>query len=209
MLLNDGQGVFTDVTAAKLPRDGRNSYDGDLVDLDYDGDLDLLVSGGFGSTYEIYLNDGDGAFVLSSASMFQTKPNGNGLDIEAADFTGDGLLDLYLAGYQHADYLFVGEAEVETSSEDPTDLGYFELRGNSPNPFSNVTMIHYSLSGPSSVTLDVFDISGRNVAAQRHDSRQAGRHAFEFRAADLPSGLYAYRIRAGEEITSGTLLKAK
>ena len=73
------------------------------------------------------------------------------------------------------------------------------LHQNEPNPFRSKTSIRFSLPFEQSVTLAVFDIQGREVAAPlRHRVLSAGPHVVEFRGEGLPSGVYRCRIRAGD-----------
>ena len=115
LLINDGQGRFTDVTAAQLPTDTLSALDGDFIDVDADGDLDLVTSNvafdGQSITsapYRVAINDGSGTFTESTAAVFPAGVTGRGLDSERADFDGDGRLDLYLCSRGSVDRLLMG-----------------------------------------------------------------------------------------------------
>lgn len=91
LLFNDGSGNFErgELTAIIGPH-----TDSDLVDIDNDGDLDIVtgtahLADAVGSN-AMYLNDGNGVFTPTSLAG-----SGNVFDVIAADFTGDGKLDLY------------------------------------------------------------------------------------------------------------------
>lgn len=71
------------------------------------------------------------------------------------------------------------------------------LYQNYPNPFNPVTVISYSLSVNSNVSLKVFDVLGREVAVLVNEDQMPGKYEVDFNAADLPSGVYMYRITAG------------
>lgn len=81
------------------------------------------------------------------------------------------------------------------------------LRQNRPNPFTGTTRIEYDLPERASVSLDVFDLSGRRIATLVNSQQDAGRYAVDFgigvttvggeRVQALPSGVYFYRLTAG------------
>lgn len=117
LLLNDGTGRFAEAGPARLPVDEDASFDGDLIDLDRDGDLDVVTSNSDTdlsagridpAPWRVYLNDGSGRFRLATDEVFPPDVTGVGFDVEAADLDGDGLLDLYLASRGTADRLLIG-----------------------------------------------------------------------------------------------------
>jgi len=84
--------------------------------------------------------------------------------------------------------------------------GSFELENNFPNPFRGSTSIQFSLPEEREVVLEVFDLTGRRVQRILDAWMPAGIHRIPFDGAGLSSGLYLYRVRAGDEIQSGKML---
>lgn len=109
LLVNDGRGRFTDVSRDWLPPDALNTVDGHLVDLDFDGALDLVRANAFGGGYEIFQNERRARFVDRTAALFPPTLTGDGIDVESADFNGDGALDLFLTNYAGPDRLLLGQ----------------------------------------------------------------------------------------------------
>ncbi len=85
----------------------------------------------------------------------------------------------------------------------------FALRGPYPNPFNPVTRFKIELPVASWVTLEIFDIGGRSLGFAVDGWRSAGYHEVTFDASGLASGLYVYRLEAGEFMASGKMVLMK
>jgi len=117
-LLINHQGRFTDVTNSQLPTDNINTTDADFVDIDHDGDNDI-VAGGYDSqtnptgSYSgnniarVLINNGSGYFSDKTQTYFPKDFAPPATDFVVADFNGDGLDDIYVANYKHRDVLLI------------------------------------------------------------------------------------------------------
>jgi len=74
----------------------------------------------------------------------------------------------------------------------------FELSQNYPNPFNPVTQINFSIKNQSLVSLKVYDMLGKEVAQLVNEVKTAGIYNVNFDATNLSSGVYFYKIEAGE-----------
>lgn len=78
------------------------------------------------------------------------------------------------------------------------EVAEYRLAQNFPNPFNPITNISFSLKSSGHVVLSVFDVSGREVANLINGYREAGTHEVTFDAMNLASGVYVYRLKAGD-----------
>ena len=85
----------------------------------------------------------------------------------------------------------------------------FKLEQNYPNPFNPTTRIHYQVSSISEVTLKVFDILGSEVETLVKEEQQPGYYEVQFNAANFASGMYIYRLQAGEYVSTKKMTLVK
>ena len=101
--------------------------------------------------------------------------------------------------------------EVVTSVEE-VESGLpktFALDQNFPNPFNPTTNIKFALPEAADVRLDVFNVLGQKVMTLVSGKMQAGFHQVSFDARNLASGMYLYRIEAGNYISTKTMMLVK
>jgi len=112
-------------------------------------------------------------------------------------------------------YQFQTRADYFVMVSKETNLVHeFSLQQNYPNPFNAGTTIEYQLSETSRVQLKIFDILGQEVVTLNEGTQPAGLHRIQWdgltsgrqRAA---SGVYLYRIMAGERTETKKLLLLK
>lgn len=73
----------------------------------------------------------------------------------------------------------------------------FSLAQNYPNPFNASTTIEFSLPEAGDVSIQIFDILGRSIETLISGTHSAGTHSIVWHADNQPSGVYFYRIQAG------------
>ncbi len=101
--------------------------------------------------------------------------------------------------------LAVLAAEDETSSV-PTKMS---LAQNYPNPFNPSTTINYTVATPGRISLKIYSVLGKEVASLVDEVKSAGTYQAEFNGAGLESGVYFYKLTAGNysEVKKMMLLK--
>jgi hypothetical protein len=88
-------------------------------------------------------------------------------------------------------------------------INNYKLYQNYPNPFNPATTIKYAVPKTVNVELKVFDILGRAVKTLVNEIRKPGIYEVQFNAGNLTSGVYFYRLKAGEYIKTGRMLLLK
>ena len=83
------------------------------------------------------------------------------------------------------------------------------LSQNYPNPFNPTTNIRYTLPANNHVTLKVYDTLGQLVSTLVDKNQVAGSYALNFKADNLPSGMYLYRLKAGNYIETKKMMLIK
>ncbi|MBI5473338.1 MAG: T9SS type A sorting domain-containing protein [Ignavibacteriae bacterium] len=85
----------------------------------------------------------------------------------------------------------------------------FGLAQNYPNPFNPTTKIRYALPAVTDVLLEVYNTLGQRVATLVDGKQGAGYHDVEFTASGIPSGVYYYRLKAGNEVSTRKMVVMK
>lgn len=73
----------------------------------------------------------------------------------------------------------------------------YELLQNYPNPFNPVTRISFTLPASGIVTLKIYDVTGKEVSVLINETKNAGKYSIDFNADALSSGVYFYKLEAG------------
>ena len=133
----------------------------------------------------------------------------------------------YLSRFQLKNYEFVyggfsggfwdGENNVsgQLTVAEPTDAELadipreFGIDQNYPNPFNPATNIRYAVPEAAHVTIRVYNVTGQLVATLVNESRDPGYHNVAFDGTHLASGVYIYRMQAGDFVKTQKLMLIK
>ena len=85
----------------------------------------------------------------------------------------------------------------------------YRLQQNFPNPFNPSTKIQYSVPQTSPVQIKVFDVLGNEIETLVNEEKQAGKYEVEFNAANLPSGIYFYQLKAANFVETKKMILMK
>jgi hypothetical protein len=83
------------------------------------------------------------------------------------------------------------------------------LNQNYPNPFNNFTVIYYSIPEEGFVILKVYNLLGKELAVLLNEEKQTGNYEVSFDATGLLSGIYFYRLQAGNYIETKKMVLMK
>ncbi|MHC1737513.1 MAG: choice-of-anchor D domain-containing protein [Ignavibacteriaceae bacterium] len=195
----------TGATLFVLPTGGVILGAGVLGDLNNDG----LPEVGAGT----YNPNNSFVFETKAGQQLFTYAGGNDA-IEciwkAGDADKNGSFEYAIGTREGRVIVFSGGTDVPTGAkfEDilPSD---FSLEQNYPNPFNPETVIEYRLPLKSAVTLKIFDILGNEIKTLVNEEQQQGKYTIGFDASRLASGVYFYRLNAGDFSSSKKMLLLK
>jgi len=161
---------------------------------------EMLVADASTQVTRVELQDGTHHYHNFWTAGLDTIP-GN-IRIQTGDFF-DGLIGILYFSFGNykltprKDDDFVGyTSDVSYQAEVPDQ---FELSQNYPNPFNPSTRINFSIPVDANVSLKIYDILGREVSTLAdNEFKSAGQHTVNFDASNLPSGIYFYRLQAGD-----------
>jgi hypothetical protein len=108
-----------------------------------------------------------------------------------------------------APYIGADEGDIVLSiSENPSSPVGFKLHQNYPNPFNPVTVIRYSLSENSFVSLKVYDVRGTEVATLVNENQNQGSYNYQLSTVNyqLSSGIYFYTLIANNIAQTKTMM---
>lgn len=97
----------------------------------------------------------------------------------------------------------------DVNSKDNQIPKEYALEQNYPNPFNPTTNIKYSVSADSHVKLKIYDILGKEITTLVNEQKAPGYYTVQFDASKLASGIYFYRMEAGQFVQSKKLLLVK
>ncbi len=152
----------------------------------------------------------------SGVQQWVIRYNGSGnFSDRAKSIAVDGSGNVYITGYSlgngtHYDYATIKYSIVTNLNNNTyTNAKGFKLHQNYPNPFNPATVIRYTLIENRIVMLKVHDVLGSEITTLVNEKQNAGSYSVEFDASNYPSGVYYYKLEAGDfsEVRKMILLK--
>jgi hypothetical protein len=109
-------------------------------------------------------------------------------------------------------FRFLSEYDAPTSVNEETGSlipQKFRLEQNYPNPFNPTTTISFFLSTKNNIKLTLNDILGKEIKIIAQGNYSYGEHSIDMNASDLASGVYFYKLEAGEFVDVKKLVLLK
>ena len=151
----------------------------------------------------------EGATTLATATL-PAKADSTGSDVLSSNFDlSAGAHTLVVSGANaFVDYIQL-ISEVVGAVEPGQVAATFALDQNYPNPFNPTTTINFSLPKTADVRLVVYNVLGQQVSELINEKMQAGAHTVQFKANNLATGVYFYRLEAGSYVDVKKMLLLK
>ena len=142
--------------------------------------------------------------IVTSDSLLTTLPT------SLSSFGVDQLNELYIMGYSNGKIYRFNKSYpsgIVVNSNSIPDR--FLLRQNYPNPFNPSTNINFQIKESSIAVLKIYDILGKELVTLVNEKLNSGTYTVQFPADHLPSGIYYYKLEAGDfkDIKKMVLLK--
>jgi hypothetical protein len=188
----------------------QNGYDESVTRLDIH-DLALVSNGAgginifAGTSGGVFLSHNNGkSWTPASTGLTDTTVWSKYTNVWSLSVSGTNLF----AGTEHGVWRRPLSEMITTDVEEyhaSLPEGY-SLEQNYPNPFNPSTRIEFSIPRAEYVTLKVYDVLGREVAVLANSALTPGNYKVIFNRNDLASGVYFYRIQAGEFVQTKKLV---
>ena len=193
---------------------GNSHYENAEIAMDNKNLIWLEAPGGFSnsSTRKLTVYNFSGNFLQTIDSRITTqffenhstkliKMNNDKLFFSSSSGTsgiGEGIYFIYL-----------NSIITSVDSKNVVQPLSYKLYQNYPNPFNPSTTISYQIPVPGKVTLKIYDILGREVTTLVNKEQKAGNYKVNFDASRLASGVYFYRIIAGDFVQTKKMILLK
>jgi hypothetical protein len=174
----------------------------DTADFDLDSDLDLVATGFTANIVVWYENTSTG---LSKHIIDANLAGAN--TVFTADIDGNIYPDVFATGTYANQVVWYENPFLDGIKrlQEIVPAGWSLLQ-NYPNPFNPTTNIEFSIPKSEFVTLKVYNTLGEEVATLVSDRLTVGSYSYEWDASNLASGVYLYRLQAGEYVETKKMI---
>jgi len=124
------------------------------------------------------------------------------VDILLTDFTAPKLTEIFQMKFDgngdiYLDNIYFHKGQPVSVEDQEVTPSNFTLEQNYPNPFNPSTKINFSTKNASQVSLEVYNVMGQKLATLVNGFVNSGNHTVSFDATNFASGMYLYKLTAG------------
>ena len=207
-LLYRNKGNLTFAEPIELPP----SFNINAADINKDGYTDIILD--HLENFTLMINNKgkfeDQSYLLvNMENEFLIGALGTSPKAKFLDLDRDGDLDIYSQMVVFENMGLDSTITQINLSDHKNIPAYFKLFQNYPNPFNPITTIKYIIPERSFVTIKVYDILGKQVAELVNGEKPSGIYSIQFNGSNLSSGVYFYRITAGDFMDTKKLIFLK
>lgn len=161
-----------------------------------------------------FLNDSEGWAVGNNGIVLHTSNGGTDWNIILDGWTTQMLRSVqftspnngYILGNNGTLFKYGALTGTDDHCVKPNSV---QLKQNYPNPFNPQTTINYTLNLASHVNLSVYNLQGKRISQMVDCDQNRGEHSVVFDAQDLPSGIYFYQLRCGDQLETRKMILLK
>ena len=207
----DSNGITTGINfvVQQFPTSGYASISGSVKDKSgnpVDGVL-VFARDENNETASFGITDKTGKYTISNLSPGSYTVTPDKFEY-SSDQTASVSVD-YNTSFSSSTSFTIASDLVTAVNDKPVIAENFVLSQNYPNPFNPTTIIRFSIPFASKVNLSVYNILGEKVAVLTNGYKQAGNYEVTFNAGSLSSGVYFYRLTAGNFVSVKKLILMK
>ena len=191
-VVNDAPIVIFESDTLDVAKNTPNTYDLKQIFMDPNGDPMTFSWSGNSENLTISLQDDSLAVLTPGTDYLGTET----VTFVAKDNENDSTT--------HAFDIWISETSIDDAI--PSE---YKLLQNYPNPFNPVTSISYQLPRSGRVNLNVYDLGGHKVRTLVNGYMESGYYTVPFYANDLASGVYLYRLTAGDVVVTKKMVLMK
>ena len=113
------------------------------------------------------------------------------------------------SNYSNEEWIEARIEKIINGEENIATIKEYALNSNYPNPFNPTTQISYQIPENGFINLIVYNALGQQVAELVNQHQSIGKYSVKFNASNLPSGVYIYRLHAGEFSSTEKMILTK
>jgi len=186
----------------------------------------ILTERIFSSPDDIYVFDSQNIYLIGrvreqtnspgySAALINTRDAGENwklnLEIPHTDFNAFDMVSTqhtWIVG-DKGQIIFLNLSEITSVENTDIEPFSFKLKQNYPNPFNPSTTIKFNLKKTANIQLHIYNLTGQKIETLIEGIQTAGDHEITWQPKYLPSGLYFYRLQAGDYSVTKKLILQK